>query len=310
MMSERLIKREEQRRADLERKRKEKQLNKNEAEDPDYIMSQLNKGKNDIESKFNSIQQNGGDNLDFQGVISDAIERYDELKQFINESSAYLPAYHQRVVQEAFKSLKTLIENNKRSLIPNAKISFDSNVIKSDQIKDEECFDGMKTCVNANELSFCGLKNISNSPTPLMILPNEVNQKDLQLDNISGCKIEIYGGPNTIHISNLTNCKVYSGPASTSIFIQNCHDCIFQLACQQLRIHTSKNCHFYLHVTSRSIIEDSNHIRFAPYDWSYDQLNDHFELAKLNQKVNNWNKIDDFNWLSSEPSPNWSFINQ
>jgi hypothetical protein len=93
------------------------------------------------------------------------------------------------------------------------------------------------------------------------------------------------------------------------VFVDGCVDCIFHLACQQLRIHNTKHCNFYLHVTSRAIIEDSTHVGFAPYSWKYENIELHFKTAGLDVNRNNWDLVDDFNWLASDkPSPNWHIL--
>jgi hypothetical protein len=99
------------------------------------------------------------------------------------------------------------------------------------------------------------------------------------------------------------------GPVATSVFVDDCVDCISYLACQQLRIHNTKHCNFYLHVTSRAIIEDSTQVGFAPYSWKYDNIELHFKTAGLDVSRNNWDLVDDFNWLASDkPSPNWHIL--
>ena len=96
---------------------------------------------------------------------------------------------------------------------------------------------------------------------------------------------------------------------TSSVFAHDCNECVFAFACQQLRLHSSIDCTIYIHVTSRSIIEDCTKIRVAPYNWSYEDQANHFNLAGLDPKINNWNCVDDFNWLSNEKhSPNWSIL--
>lgn len=112
-------------------------------------------------------------------------------------------------------------------------------------------------------------------------------------------------------MNNLKHCIVLSGPVGTSIFIENCENCKFLLACQQLRLHSSKRCDIYLHVTSRAIIEDSNCIQFAPYHLFYDQCENDFHKAGLDLNINHWNTIDDFNWLATDKkSPNWDLLDE
>merc|ERR1712087_740329 len=63
--------------------------------------------------------------------------------------------------------------------------------------------------------------------------------------------ILLRGSPSAIHVRNLRRCKVFAGPVSGSIFIDKCEDCVFVLSCQQLRIHSTKETSFYIHVTSK-----------------------------------------------------------
>ena len=127
--------------------------------------------------------------------------------------------------------------------------------------------------------------------------------------------------------------RVLCGPVSSSVFVEGCKECVFVVACQQLRIHTTTLSAFYVHITSRSIIEDSSTVTFTPYSWSYPQLEEHFkvciglclgldftisfsvcvcvcvQVSGLDQSTNNWQLVDDFNWLAStEPSPNWTIL--
>jgi len=130
------------------------------------------------------------------------------------------------------------------------------------------------------------------------------------LDILENSVIEIYGAPNTLRVNNLLNCKVFSGPITTSIFINKCENCTFNIACQQLRVHSTTNCDIYLHVSSRAIIEDSSKLRFSAYNWSYNGIEEHFIASNLDPQQNNWKQIDDFNWLSTDkPSPNWALLN-
>ena len=81
------------------------------------------------------------------------------------------------------------------------------------------------------------------------------------------------------------------------------------VACQQLRTHETLNSDFYLHVTSKGIVEDCHRVRFAPYKFCYDNTDLDFMESGLSLDVNNWDKIDDFNWLSlDQASPNWSLL--
>lgn len=66
-------------------------------------------------------------------------------------------------------------------------------------------------------------------------------------------------------------------------------------------MHESRNCDVYLLTTSRPIIEDCSGIRFAPFPDIY--------MTESDNKVEDqWQQVDDFKWLRSEPSPNWGIL--
>ncbi len=138
---------------------------------------------------------------------------------------------------------------------------------------------------------------------------DELNSQDVALARLTDCTVKLYGSPGAVHINNLKNCKVFSGPVSGSIFMDECIDCVFVMPCQQMRIHSTRDSDFYIHVTSKAIIEDCQAVQFAPYNWKYGQIEEHYKVSGLDKSRNNWNDVDDFNWLAMDTkSPNWSTL--
>jgi hypothetical protein len=316
-MNEKFIKREEMRQTVIDNKKREKELNKIDCENSDYIMKEINDLKVSIESKLDLLDNNEN-KTKLEESIEEINDQYDSLKKYINDSTLYLAKYNLKLAQNILSLLRTKIDSKKSSLIPKSKFAFKKSFVtnrKNEDSKQSVC-NASDVTDSANDkrfdvesTPFFGFKNINNSDKPLKISAQESNAKDLKLDNIENCLIEIYGTPNTLQINNLLNCKVFCGPITTSIFISNCRNCLFKIACQQLRVHMTSKCDIYLHVTSRAIIEDSNGLRFAPYDWSYDNITQDFKAADLDLSLNNWKEIDDFDHLSTDkPSPNWSFL--
>jgi len=143
-----------------------------------------------------------------------------------------------------------------------------------------------------------------------LTLGQEISGKDVSLSRLQGCVVSLTGGCNTMHISGLTSCTVLAGPVSTSVFVDSCADCKFVMACQQLRIHSTRKCDFYVCIKSRSIIEDTSDVRFAPYCWSYPNIELHFQQAgQFDRDNNNWDLVDDFNCPSSV-SENWTILRE
>eukprot|EP00730_Choanoeca_flexa_P007928 TRINITY_DN12415_c4_g2_i10.p3 TRINITY_DN12415_c4_g2~~TRINITY_DN12415_c4_g2_i10.p3 ORF type:complete len:137 (+),score=3.06 TRINITY_DN12415_c4_g2_i10:1039-1449(+) len=94
-----------------------------------------------------------------------------------------------------------------------------------------------------------------------------------------------------------------------SLLIDGCNNCQFSIACQQLRVHNAYNSRFYIHVTSRAIIEDCDQLKFAPYNWKYDTLEADYKASGLDPSINHWAEINDFKWLDPKtPSPHWQIM--
>jgi len=157
--------------------------------------------------------------------------------------------------------------------------------------------------------SECGFTKRDNE---LLVLPTtDVEKKDVVLSSLTGCRVIIKGSPSTVHITAIRDCVILCGPTSGSMFVDDCQKSVVVVACHQLRVHRTSSTSFYLHVTSRAIIEDCSSVQFAPYNWMYTHLDEDFSKAGLDQMRNNWNAVDDFNWLAADKhSPNWSVMDK
>lgn len=157
--------------------------------------------------------------------------------------------------------------------------------------------------------SVCGFRDLEGQTVKL--LASEVASKDVTLESLQHCNVQIYGPPSAVHMNKLRDCKIFCGPVSGAVFVDDCQNCTFVLPCHQLRVHSTEDSHFYLHVTSRAIVEDCIGVGFAPFNWSYKELEQHFRDAGLDPLQNNWSLVNDFNWLrTDEQSPNWSIIDK
>jgi len=157
--------------------------------------------------------------------------------------------------------------------------------------------------------SECGFTKHNNEL--LTLSAADVEKKDVVLSSLTGCRVVIQGSPSTVHITAIRDCVILCGPTSGSVFVDDCQNSILVVACHQLRVHHTSSTSFYLHVTSRAIIEDCSSVQFAPYNWTYTCLDEDFRKAGLDHMRNNWNSVDDFNWLAADKqSPNWSVMDK
>lgn len=83
----------------------------------------------------------------------------------------------------------------------------------------------------------------------------------------------------SVRIANTSNCTIYLGPCCTSVYLENCTGCTIFIACHQLRIHETNDCRLYVRVNSHPIIEDCSNLGFAPYSFSYSDIETDFEVS-------------------------------
>ena len=107
-------------------------------------------------------------------------------------------------------------------------------------------------------------------------------------------------------LKELKNCTINCALSKSTVFVDNCTDCIFQLNCHQLRIHNTVNTTFYIFVTSKAIIEDCNNVIFTPYTFEYPNLKQDLKDFERENEHNYWKEIQDFNWLKeNQKSPHF-----
>lgn len=274
----------------------------------------------EIEANLNRIKSPDCENA--KQLLDANLERFNELKEKLDLNGVHLPQYVRRTSQEKINQLTQLLNEAKNVIQPKKTFKFSSrrppirsNLVEKDAIQssgdrlDSESNADLnnKETVAASIGTFHGLKDKNDEH--LKLESDEVNGRDIQLYNLENCQLDVFGNPSTVHIINCKNSKINIGPVSTSIFIDKCTNNVFQLFCQQLRVHNTYDSLFYLHVCTRGIIEDSSRLKFDVYAFTYDQLDEHIGRSKLDRSINNWNKIEDFNWLvKNKQSPNWELL--
>ncbi|XP_071454412.1 tubulin-specific chaperone C-like [Hetaerina americana] len=238
-----------------------------------------------------------------------------DLQKYLSNSTLFLCRYDIRRAQESIQELTRQVQEIEEKQLPKKKFAFKFRKTKEildgvSSLKIEDTIDSSSKTIDIKTyVNTCGYSDKMNE---ILVMPNnEIFKQDVMLSNLDSCTVKLYGTPSTIHISCLSNCTVLSGPVATSILIESCSNCTFVLPCQQLRIHNTKKSDFYIHVTTKAIIEDCTMVQFAPYNWHYDEIQEHYKQSGLDLNRNHWDEIDDFNWLSSDkPSPNWVILKE
>ncbi|XP_011493034.2 tubulin-specific chaperone C [Aedes aegypti] len=235
-------------------------------------------------------------------------EIYD-LQRYLSTSTFFLNEYKIKICQNAINDVCKKLDALKNELIPKKKFGFKSKKtvkINQDGKDTADKIGAGANCEEGDRMKW----TFSDRKNELIVLPRAVvDDQTVTATNLTDCIVRLEGHSGSLQFSKLQNCLVICGPTSRSIFLDDCSNCKFVVACQQLRCHRSKNCELYLKVTSRAIIEDCNQIKVAEYNNFYDGLQDDLVRSGLDSDVNNWNELDDFNWLATDkPSPNWSIL--
>ncbi|XP_067946246.1 tubulin-specific chaperone C-like [Watersipora subatra] len=236
-----------------------------------------------------------------------------EIQKFVTDSVMFLPSYDIAQKQQQLNDLQGEISLSRNSLLPKSKFAFKNR--KKQRVVESKSPDratesvAQPTNLSLSQLTANEYRINSVSNQIMKIDADSTTNKDIVISSITESTLQILGNPSAMHFTNLTDSTIVAGPCGRSIFIENCSNCVLVLACQQLRIHEAVNCSFFIHVTSRAIIEDSKGLKFAPYKLSYDGLEEHYRESGLNRQINNWYDVDDFNWLvTDKQSPNWTVI--
>lgn len=299
--------REVERQQNIQKKKDEYNLRIADNEKLEFFQAIFTERQLNIENQINNAKKLAKDRLPeyFNGISKEIIG----LQKYVASSTLFLRHYDLQKCQAILNDLTTNSKALEEELLPKKKFSF-KNRVKPNQIKhtngsscEDEVDKAPKYLLDEN---ICGYYN--KKCEIFQMVDKEIFQKDVALTDLENCTVYLKGSPSTLHLNHLKNCKIFSGPVSTSIFAENCEKCTLVIACQQLRLHVSKDVNIYLHVTSRAIMEDCVHIGVAPYNWTYSGIEKDFEKANLKMSVNNWRSIDDFNWLNEKHSPNWKEI--
>eukprot|EP00299_Pterocystis_sp_00344_P018276 c9129_g1_i1.p1 GENE.c9129_g1_i1~~c9129_g1_i1.p1 ORF type:complete len:269 (+),score=43.28 c9129_g1_i1:300-1106(+) len=113
-----------------------------------------------------------------------------------------------------------------------------------------------------------------------------------------------------LRIQSIRDCVIAVGPVAGAIYVMDCVNCQLMLSSHQVRIHDCIDCEFYLSAGSKPIIEHCTGLKFAPFRFQYPGLADHQKLVNHAPLENSWQEIQDFRWLRTTQSPNWSLLEE
>ncbi|XP_013805176.2 tubulin-specific chaperone C [Apteryx mantelli] len=311
VLPERLQRREAERQQGVERQRQKKEAQVVKEEQSEFFVAAFAREREAVEALLAAAAA--------AEQLEEAAARLQGLQKLLTESVRFLAPYEVRQGQEAVARLQGALAARRQQLQPKKKFAF--RALKKEAAPGSEQrpaeparpaaaapAPGHGSAEGESDGSLlCGFSRAEGEE--LELGPAELLQRDVVLSELRGCRVRLRGNANTLRVRDCRGCTVLCGPVSTSVLVDGCRDCLLVLACQQLRTHRTCDSRFYVQVTSRAVIENCAKVFFAPYSWSYPGIEKDFESSGLDRNRNNWNMVDDFDWLvRDEPSPNWSLI--
>ncbi|CAI5771062.1 tubulin-specific chaperone C [Podarcis lilfordi] len=303
---ERLQQREAERKEEAGRRRREKESLAVREEQSDYFAAAFARERAAAEALLEPERD--------AEAVSEAARRLQELQRLLTDSVRFLAPYEVRQAQAALGRLQDALAERRLQLQPKKRFAFKKGLRKEAQEAPPppppvpSTQEGQPSRAEKEEEEpGCGFSRAEG--LELEMGPAELLQRDVALSQLSRCRVRLRGNPNTLSVRGCRDCTVLCGPVSTSVMVDGCDGCVVALACQQLRTHLATRSSFYVQVTCRAMLEDCSEVRFAPYTWTYEGIDADFQTSGLDRSRDNWNQVDDFNWLArNEPSPNWSVI--
>lgn len=230
-------------------------------------------------------------------LICKARELSSTTQSFINNNKTIIPSYCLKKATDSLKRLESYINEPQKD-----KLKFRFKSAPKARIQDGGTTELPSSISEDCQLVSLGFQNQANEK--LSLDPSNVESKDISLIDLKNCDVNIVGLANTVYIRNLKDTSVTVCLACRAITVVNCNNCQFKLVCQQLRIDATSQSIFKIYTSARSMLESSRELEFQKLnldtldETSPENVKDLFEKAKFDPQRNNWECIDDFDWLS------------
>lgn len=139
--------------------------------------------------------------------------------------------------------------------------------------------------------------------------PGSVNGQPFDIVDCKNCSILVLDHCDQVQIDDVEDSTVFIGASSGSVFIRNCRNCNFTIACKQLRTRDSVDCTLNLYCMTEPAIETSTGMKFAPFNGAYEGHLKSFVDAGLDLSMNKWSAVFDFN-DPSDTHENWQIVTE
>ena len=96
----------------------------------------------------------------------------------------------------------------------------------------------------------------------LLKLPGSIDGQPFEIIDCDNCELLVLDNTDQVQIDCVRKSKVFIAASSESVFLRDCKDCSFTIACKQLRTRSCSNCDIYLYTKTDPVIESSTNMRY------------------------------------------------
>jgi len=204
--------REEERLSDVQKRKAELEKNESSTEKTSYFMQSFKTGVEDI----NRLVDAAGDQpkAHLASYFDDIFIQYQELQKYVTDSSMFLSSYDIDRKQKDLKALHSEMTAKREALIPKKKFAFKS---KKKQVAPKEVVTNDITDASVKvDIKYEANEYVlhSKESKTISIQSSEIEGKDINISKVSGCTIQIKGVPSAVHLTDIRDSTIMSGPCS------------------------------------------------------------------------------------------------
>jgi len=283
----------------------------------------LKKFESDFNDRYNAIEDDIAEQKTHD-EFKDLKLRAFKLESYLADNASILPSYTFEAKNRMMTNLKDKINAKQEEIAPKPKFVFSTqskakhspSKPKSEQTATTEVIDKKeddkadedilsKLGINDNEIKIEGKKLET-----IYRGNGSVNGSDLCLSNLVNCTVSICDHIGALRMDNIKHCTIITGPISSSLHVEHIENSTINAVMRQCRIHYCNDTKFYIHCNSEPVIEHSDNVQFAPYNVRYKELTQHWKQSDVDQEVNRWDQVKDFNWFKQQQSPHWRILSE
>lgn len=214
----RLNQREEERLGDIAKRKEETDKLSSETETTSYFDSTFRTSIADIKSDLDNVKE-----VPKSGVtqfFDDLSLKLATAQKFLTDSSIFISSHDLKQNQSVIQALKSDIAKSRDSYIPKKKFAF-KNKQKKATAKDEVA--KPEPAPSASPVSYDVAANeyrmVNKDNEVIKIGAGDVEDKDVVVQNFTGCNLSISGVPSAMHITNVHRSTITCGPCARLVYI-------------------------------------------------------------------------------------------